>query len=156
MRKKKTRRWYHARWPTLIGISHEADSIVRDCWSAPPIPTKLLSRSLSFVHFSRNPSQSVRLRSNDDCIPRLRRGIKSRFKILRQFVEVFERQDMIQRHWTRFMSEDYLVFVTDLIDIWNYTGNRTLRIEKFKGEISLQFNSKNKWISLTNLKFCFF
>lgn len=110
---------------------------------------KLLPRSLSFVHFSRNPSQSVRLRSNDDCIPRLRRGIKSRFKILCRFVEVFERRDMIQRHWIRFVSGDYSVFVTDLIDISNYTSNRMRCVSKNSSEETLiaQFNSKIKWIS---------
>lgn len=117
---------------------------------------KLLPRSLSFVHFSRNPSQSVRLRSNDDCIPRLRRGIKSRFKILCRFVEVFERRDMIQRHWTRFMSEDYSVFVTDLIDISNYTSNRIVAYRKIRARTLIaQFNSKIKWIPLANLKLYF-
>lgn len=68
----------------LAGISHEADSIVRDCCLTLPIPTKPSPITISFVHSSPNPfsPQSTRLRSNDDCILGLRRGIRSRFKNL--------------------------------------------------------------------------
>lgn len=69
-----------------ISLSREADWIVRDCCPIQPesraetlLPSILLP-SVPFVILS----PPVRPRSNDDCILGVKRGIRSRFKILYQ------------------------------------------------------------------------